>query len=108
MEAKKDIPKMKKQRSEAPKDDQAKDFFDDNDEDTKQGSADPASKLKKQSSYTYWVQNNKEQFPQHQDKSLIQPRKIEDPDIIKKLEEQTQALDITKNGGSAWNKAGTW
>ena len=105
----KDMPKMKKQQSEKVKDEQAKTFFDDKDEeDTKQATADSASKLKKQSSYTYWVQNNKEQFPQHQDKSLIQPRKIEDPDLIKKLEEQTQAMEITKNGGSAWNKAGTW
>lgn len=65
------------------------------------------SKLKKQSSYTYWVQNNKDQFPQHQDKSIIQPRKLEDPDLIKKLEEQTKAMELNKTG-SAWNKAGTW
>ncbi len=44
-------------------------------------------RLKKQSSYTYWVQNNKDQFPQHQDKTIIQPKKIEDPEFLKKLEE---------------------
>ena len=48
-------------------------------------------KLKKQSSYTYWVQNNKEQFPQFQDKEFIAPRKIEDPELLKKLEGQTKA-----------------
>jgi hypothetical protein len=47
---------------------------------------DPA-RLKKQSSYTYWVQNNKEQFPQAQDKAIIQPRKIEDPELLKQLEQ---------------------
>ena len=47
---------------------------------------DPA-RLKKQSSYTYWVQNNKEQFPQSQDKAIIQPRKIDDPELLKQLEQ---------------------
>eukprot|EP00347_Sterkiella_histriomuscorum_P015547 403356622 len=61
-------------------------------------------RLKKQSSYTYWVQNNREQFPQHSDKSLIQPKKIDDPDLLKQLNSHTQL----SNTGSAWNKAGTW
>ncbi|CDW91631.1 uncharacterized protein loc101207721 [Stylonychia lemnae] len=61
-------------------------------------------RLKKQSSYTYWVQKNVEQFPQHQNKQVIAPRKIEDPDLIKKINEQNQL----NNTGSAWNTAGTW
>ena len=55
-------PKIKKQHSEVAKDDQAKDFFNDIEkEDSKvDGSSKVAattdpSKLKKQSSYTYWV-----------------------------------------------------
>lgn len=47
-------------------------------------------RLKKQSSYTYWVQNNKEQFPQHKDTNFIAPKKIEDPDLLKQLNAQTQ------------------
>jgi hypothetical protein len=76
---------------------------------TKPNSSDKksAAELKKQSSYTYWVQNNREQFPQHQDKALIAPKKIEDPELLKKLEEQTSTLTLTKTG-SAWNTAGTW
>jgi hypothetical protein len=50
---------------------------------------DKDGRLKKQSSYTYWVQNNKEQFPQSQDKTMIQPRKIDDPELLKQLEQQT-------------------
>ena len=42
-------------------------------------------KLKKQSSYTYWVQDNKQLFPQHQDKSVIAPKKIDDPELIKQI-----------------------
>ena len=58
-----------------------------NNEDSKTLPQTGTDRLKKQSSYTYWVQNNKDQFPQHQDKTIIQPKKIEDPDFLKKLEE---------------------
>jgi hypothetical protein len=62
-------------------------------------------RFKKQHSYTYWVQNNKEQFPQHANKDIIQPKKIEDPELLKKL---AQASNTAARQGSAWNKAGTW
>ena len=57
---------------------------------------------KKEASYTYWVKNDKEQFPQHLNKDLIAPKKIDDPELLKKIESQQNA------NGSAWNKAGTW
>jgi hypothetical protein len=38
---------------------------------------------------------------------MIQPRKLDDPELIKKLEDQTKATELNKTG-SAWNKAGTW
>lgn len=52
-------------------------------------SGDPSTdeRLKKQHSYTYWVQNNKEGFMQNQDKQIIAPKKIEDPELLKKIEE---------------------
>ena len=59
-------------------------------------------RLKKQSSYTYWVQNNREQFPQHKDQAIIAPRKLDDPEVVKQINQQANAT------GSAWNKAGTW
>jgi len=37
---------------------------------------------------------------------VIQPRKIEDPDLIKKLTD-VKISDANKTN-SAWNKAGTW
>ena len=61
-------------------------------------------RLKKQSSYTYWVQNNKDQFPQHKDTQIIAPQKINDPELLKQIEQQNQF----NKSGSAWNKAGTW
>ena len=71
--------KLKKQASN--KDEELKDNDDFGIEDTGNKGISPTdpSRLKKQSSYTYWVQNNKEQFPQSQDKTIIQPRKIDDP-----------------------------
>jgi hypothetical protein len=51
--------------------------------DTDDVSAGQHGEVKKQSSYTYWVQNNKEQFPQHTDKDFIAPKKIEDPELLK-------------------------
>ena len=95
--------KLKKQASETTKKDE-NDIVDENDV---KELKDKDGRLKKQSSYTYWVQNNKEQFPQSQDKSMIQPRKIDDPELLKQLEHQTQQLTLNKTG-SAWNKAGTW
>ena len=59
-------------------------------------------RYKKQHSYTYWVQNNKEQFPQHANKDFIAPKKIDDPELLKQIASQSA------NGQSAWNKAGTW
>ena len=93
---------LKKQQSAGSKKDE---IFDN--EDSKALPQTGSDRLKKQSSYTYWVQNNKEQFPQHQDKSIIQPKKIDDPELLKKLEEQTNQLTLNRTG-SAWNKAGTW
>ena len=71
--------KLKKQTSN--KDEELKDNDDFGIEDTGNKGISPIdpSRFKKQSSYTYWVQNNKEQFPQSQDKTIIQPRKIDDP-----------------------------
>ena len=53
------VPNIKKQHSEVVKDEQAKEFFDDK-EDSKAGenkskAVNDPTKLKKQSSYTYWV-----------------------------------------------------
>ena len=78
-----------------------KEFFEDDEKEPE--SLPQAEKLKKQSSYTYWVQNNREQFPQHKDKEMIAPKKIEDPELLKKLEQSA-----VQGNGSAWNKAGTW
>ena len=83
---------------ESSKKKEDEEFFQD---DEKELEPKAAEGLKKQSSYTYWVQNNREQFPQHKDKELIAPKKIEDPELLKKLEQ-------TGGQGSAWNKAGTW
>ena len=74
--------KLKKQASETAKKDE-NDIFDETDI---KDLTDKDGKLKKQSSYTYWVQNNKEQFPQSQDKAMIQPRKIDDPELLKQIE----------------------
>lgn len=65
---------------------------------------DEASKLKKESSYTYWVNKNAQNFPQNQNKDLIMPQKIEDPEMIRQLSQQSQP----KQGASVWNKGGTW
>lgn len=57
-------------------------------------------------SYNYFAQQDKEilaSFPQTQDPTIIQPKKITDPEQIKKYEEP----DLKKKN-SAWNKAGTW
>ena len=62
-------------------------------------------KLKKEHSYRYWVQDNKNQFPQAQNNQLIAPKKIDDPELLKMLTEETKQ---SINAGSAWNKAGTW
>ena len=79
-------------------------FFDTDDATAASKGSVEEAKLKKQSSYTYWVQNNKEQFPQHTDRQLIAPKKIEDPELLKQLE----ATAVSATTGSAWNKAGTW
>lgn len=57
-------------------------------------------------SYNYFAQQDKEilaSFPQTQDPTIIQPKKLVDPELIKKIEEP----DLKKKN-SAWNKAGTW
>jgi len=62
--------------------------FDENkDPEVEQQPLNDADKLKKQkqSSYTYWVQDNKQLFPQHQDKSVIAPKKIDDPELLKQI-----------------------
>jgi hypothetical protein len=46
---------------------------------------DEKDRFKKQNSYTYWVQNNQQEFPQSKDKQIIAPKKIEDPDLLKQL-----------------------
>ena len=79
-----------------------KDYFENDDDEEDLLGVKGDGRIKKQSSYTYWVQNNKEQFPQHQDKQMIAPKKIEDPELLKKLE------DTAAKKGSAWNNAGTW
>ena len=57
-------------------------FFDD-DETEATSSKTGTGELKKKSSYTYWVQNNRDQFPQSKDKELIAPKKIDDPELLK-------------------------
>ena len=53
------IPTIKKNHSEVVKDEQAKEFFDEKDdvksEENKSKAINDPTKLKKQSSYTYWV-----------------------------------------------------
>ena len=67
--------------TKSPEDDD--DFFDNEDEKDGSGKTSGDSKLKKQkSSYTYWVQNNKDQFPQSQDTQLIAPMKLDDPKLV--------------------------
>ena len=58
---------------------------------------------KKEASYTYWVQNNHDQYPQSKDATIIAPKKLECPNLIKELSSQSG-----QNGQSAWNAAGTW
>lgn len=87
---------------------QEQDYFQDDEDattDSKGGAA--VGDLKKQSSYTYWVQNNRDQFPQAKDKTLIAPKKIDDPDLLKQIEQSASQLTLNKTG-SAWNTAGTW
>jgi len=50
-----------------------------------EGDANPKGGVTKENSYTYWKQNNMEQFPQYKDTSVIAPKKIDDPEILKQL-----------------------
>ena len=53
--------KKQTQEQEGNPDHKDNEFFDDDEDDNATHTAD--GRLKKKSSYTYWVQNNKEQFP---------------------------------------------
>jgi len=61
------------------------------------------TKLKKENSYTYWV-NNDPNFFSNGTKTDSKPRPL-DPISVAKLEESEKSK---KNTPSAWNTAGTW
>lgn len=95
---------------QAPVDDskqQEQDYFQDDEGATIDKTGAAVGDLKKQSSYTYWVQNNRDQFPQAKDTTLIAPKKIDDPNLLKQILESTSQLTLS-NKFSAWNTAGTW
>ena len=69
---------------EASQDSKAAEFFGDEGLKTKP-EVEEDGRYKKQNSYTYWVKDNKEMFPQHKDTTLIQPKKIECPELLKQL-----------------------
>jgi len=61
----------------------------------------PETKMKKENSYTYWVNNDPNYFKNCPD---IKPKPIEEADI-----EKLKNVDLNKKDShSAWNTAGTW
>ena len=58
------------------------------------------------SSYTFWKENDKaklDSFPQFKDETIIKPKKIDDPETLKKIAQENEQV----RASSSWNKAGT-